>query len=81
MNIKRQEAMVKSVAKNMRQKEREQAQKDKLRSKLVAILNPTGKAIDEVTREDLSAKDFKFVQDYVVNVMNTRLMFYPNLQD
>jgi uncharacterized protein YaaR (DUF327 family) len=79
MKIERQAAMVKSVAKNMRQKERQQAEKEKKIDKMYSIMRKTGKALDEVTKTELTKSEYKFIVEYVENIMNCPIELYPNL--
>ena len=79
MKTERQLAMVKSVAKNIRQKERQQAEKEKKTSKMYAIMRKTGKALDEVEKNDLTKKEYEFIISYIQDVMQTPISFYPNL--
>lgn len=78
MKIERQMAMVKSVAKSMKQKERQQSDKEKKTTKMYAIMRKTGKALDEVTKSDLTKSEYKFIVEYIENYMNG-LSSYPNL--
>jgi hypothetical protein len=79
MKIERQVAMVKSVAKNMKQKERQQAERDKKTDKMYAIMRKTGKAIDEVQKSELTKSEYNFIIDYIKNIMNCPMSLYPNL--
>lgn len=79
MKMERQIAMVKSVAKNRKQKERQQSEKEKKTDKMYKIMHKTGKALDEVTKDDLSKSEFTFIVEYIKTVMNCPITFYPNL--
>lgn len=81
MDIKRQAAMVKYVAKNMRAKERQQAKDLKKKDLLYNILRRVGKALDEVTKDDLTKKEFDFIVEYITTVMKCPIVLYPNLQE
>ena len=79
MKIERQIAMVKSIAKSMKQKERQQAEREKKTDKMYAIMKKTGKALDEITKSELSKSEYKFIVEYIEKVMNCPIRFYPNL--
>lgn len=80
MDILRQKAMVKSVAKGMRAKERTQAKDEKIISAMYQALKHCGKALDEVTKNDLTEKEYKDVTAFIVDVRKWPLTWYPNLQ-
>ena len=79
MEAKRQMVMVKSVAKNIRAKEREQAKIDKIRNKACEALGRAGKAIDEVTKSELSKKDYEAIIKYLQEVRKCPISLFPNL--
>ncbi|WP_064199006.1 hypothetical protein [Brevibacillus brevis] len=79
MNLKRQAAMVKSVAKNMRAKENQQVGVEKMKDRLYATLRKVNKSLDEVTKDDLTDKEYKFIVEYVETVMKCPIHLYPNL--
>lgn len=81
MKVERQLAMVKSVAKNMRQKERQQAEKEKKTSEMYEIMRKVNKALDEVEKADLTKKEYEFIIEYIETVMNTPIRYYPNLAE
>ncbi|MFL1672489.1 hypothetical protein [Paenibacillus dendritiformis] len=81
MDIKRQEAMVKSVAKNMKAKQRQQVKEDKEYNKMYAIMRKSGKSLDEVTKEDLAEREYKFIVEFITTVMKRPIVLYPNLQE
>lgn len=81
MKIERQIAMVKSVAKNMRQKERQQADKEKKTDKMYAIMRKTGKALDEVTKSELTKSEYTFIVEYIEKIMKCSIELYPNLSN
>lgn len=85
MNIERQKAMAKYVAKNMKAKERQEAKKEKIYSNLYKILRKYGKAIDEITRNDVTEKEYKTIIEYfeVIQGFSSETMIvqiYPNLK-
>jgi hypothetical protein len=80
MNAKRQIAMVKSVAKNMRAKERKQKPEEERYSTLYAILRKVGKPLDEVKKADLNKKDYEFVLKFVTEYQGFHISLCPNLQ-
>jgi ribosomal protein S20 len=80
MNAQRQIAMVKSVAKNMRTKERQQSKDEKKKDQMYSIMKKVGKALDEVTKDDLTEKEYKLIADYITTVMKCPLVLYPNLK-
>lgn len=79
MKIERQAAMVKGVAKSIKQKERQQADKEKKTDKMYSIMNKTGKSLDEVTKDDLTKKEYAFIVEYIEKIMNCPIQLYPNL--
>jgi len=79
MNIKRQIAMVKQVSKNIRKKERQEMNTEKKKDKMYSIMNKVQKALDEVTKGELSPKDYSFIIEYITTVMQCPITLYPNL--
>jgi ABC-type uncharacterized transport system fused permease/ATPase subunit len=80
MDIRRQSTMVKSVAKNMRAKERQQAEKEKMTDKFYTIMRKVNKALDEVTKNDLTKKEYDFIIEYIKTVMKCPIELYDNLK-
>jgi hypothetical protein len=79
MNAKRQAAMVKSVAKSMRAKERQQASREKMLDQVYAALRKAGKPIDEVTKAELSKAEYAIIVDYVTENGRYPLSLFPKL--
>lgn len=83
MKMERQAAMAKSVAKNMKAKERSNRTKEQAYSDLYKVLHKAGKSLDEVNAADLSKKEYQVIVTYfeVVRGMSEFQMarFYPNL--
>lgn len=80
MKIERQAAMIKSVAKNMREKDRKQAKEERMKDKMYEIMRKTGKALDEVEKLELTKKEFDFIVLYIQEVMKCPISLYPNLK-
>ncbi|QJI52304.1 hypothetical protein [Psychrobacillus phage Perkons] len=85
MKIERQISMVKSAAKNMRQKDRQEKPKEKIIDKMYKILNGLGTTLDEVNGSKLSERDYNSLIEYfkVIRGMNTYekiTLFYPNMK-
>lgn len=79
MKIERQAAMVKSVAKNMKTKERKEAKKEKMYSEFYTIARKIGKSLDEMKKEDLTNKEYKFIIEFIETILDCSTTFYPNL--
>lgn len=84
MNAKRQISMVKSVAKNMRAKERQVSKVDRARDNLYKVLRKVDKTLDDISRNDLTEKEFVTVLQYFEIVRGcsapVTLQLYPNLK-
>lgn len=85
MKLERQSAMVKSVAKNMRIKERNENKKEKARDELCKVLRKAGKPLDEITRNDITKKEYDIIVRYFKVVRGyaseyTMVQVYPNLK-
>jgi len=46
---------------------------------MYSIMNKVQKALDEVTKGELSSKDYSFVIEYITTVMQCPIILYPNL--
>lgn len=80
MKIERQAAMVKSVAKNMKTKEKKEAKSDKIRDNLYKVMSKLGKSLDEIKKADLTEKDYKIVLDYYEVVRGYSPFMMMNLE-
>ncbi|MGE6227608.1 hypothetical protein [Paenibacillus chitinolyticus] len=84
MHALRQAAMVKSVAKNMRAKQRKESSVEKIKDNLYAVLRKVGKPLDEVTKSELTEKDYKVVLEYFEIARGcssfVALQLYPKLK-
>lgn len=80
MNAKRQCAMVKSVAKSIKQKERMESNREKMTDKMYSIMKKVGKSLDDVMKSDLTKKEYDFIVEYITTVMNCPISLYDNLK-
>lgn len=59
--------------------DKSKVKEEKQRDKLYAILNRTGKTLDEVTRQDITENDYIFILEWIKS-MGRHLSSFPNLQ-
>lgn len=56
------------------------AREQKKTSKFYDICRKYDKALDELTKEELTKTEYKFILEYIEKVLKYPIKFYPNLQ-
>ena len=59
---------------------KKKARQDKKSDKFYAICRKYNKALDELTKEELTKTEYNFIIKYVEKVLHYPIRLYPNLQ-
>ena len=83
MNIQRQCAMIKSVDKSIKDKERKLSKQNKIIDDMYRILRKVNKCLDEVSKSDLDQKEYKAMLEFFkIRGLNEYeiVKYYPNFK-
>lgn len=80
MNAKRQCALYRIVEKIEKAEARKRKPEEKMRDKLYEICRKYNKALDELTKDEITKTEHKFLIEFITKIFKCPVSFYPNLQ-
>lgn len=69
-----------AVNKNNLKKKKEELKKEQVTNQFYNICNKYNCSLNELNKNNLTKKEYKIVTDYIQNILNYPMHYFPNLQ-